>query len=213
MVRLLIHTCGFIVLSLEGRAVWLALLWRRTAAMWVQGVCLHAMCCPSTTAVTLQDRDSQTDNVGVVILRDSVAVFFPYSHLALFSVSFLQEPQEYTPEILYTIMGFAGLVYKSTGVQMGEPVIFYFEIVFFFPLLFFHSKVRVSNRTSGMLNQCPSTQDPFICAFLTLTSHTHPVYPAHSYFHLCSYSIHSCRHPLITYQLCLFPFFMMFLLQ
>lgn len=42
--------------SVEGRAVWLACLWRRTAAMWAQGVCLHAMCCPLTTVCRMASR-------------------------------------------------------------------------------------------------------------------------------------------------------------
>lgn len=173
MVRLLIHTCGFIVLTQEGRA--LAFLWRRTAAMWVQGVCLHAMCCPSTTAVTLQDWDSQTDNVGVVILPDSVAVFFcllsPCAVLGFIfagdSVIHIQDFGHY--------YGLCRSCVQINRCSNGWACHFLFWDSLFSPLLFLHSKVWLSNRTSGMLNQCHSTQEPFIFAFLTLSSHTHPV--------------------------------------
>lgn len=87
MERLLIHTRVILSSpSVEGRAAWLACLWRRTAVMWAQGVCLHAMFCPLTTVCRKASRLTDC-KVGVVILPDSISLFLSRWHLEVFRYS------------------------------------------------------------------------------------------------------------------------------
>lgn len=223
---------------LKGRAAWLAFLWRRTAVMWAQGVRLHAMYwqCLLTTAISMWEGTEihrlSSGSIDFSLIqscscRGNSHSWFQPVHACMHAMGGLEASQTFLHSLRNSFFLTRTLEERDKSVSEQMPrndqvlcaavkltrLLHWFCLIIFrfyatngrpnlilerwtMPSLFFHPIFKLHTLPDNVLLAC--SQPMLKC----------------SHKRLIFLSFLPCTpHPLITYQLCLYPFVTVLLLQ